>query len=61
MSSCSLFSIFLNFRTTWRSWIRRNNFSEREYIRALKEEEIGWWLFSRQDEGEHVEKLRKRD
>lgn len=36
MSSCCLLNISLNFRATGRSWIRTNNFSEREYIRALK-------------------------
>lgn len=37
MSSCCLLNISLNFRATGRSWIKTNNFSEREYIRALKE------------------------
>lgn len=41
MSSSPNYNISFNFRATWRSRIRRNNFSEREYIRALKEEEIG--------------------
>lgn len=41
MSSWRLLNISFNFRATWRPWIRRNNFSEREYIRALKEEETG--------------------
>lgn len=51
MSSWRLLNISFNFRATWCPWIRRNNFSEREYIRAA-ERGRDWRLFSLED-GEH--------